>query len=94
MPAPFSVAAKPSSRRASPASTIPSRTASKSSAAGGSSFAVDDSRSAVPAYFLRGFPFLFAYCRHNFIPAERAEAAEIPLWLTKRGVLVRARKGS
>jgi len=32
-----------------------------------------------------------AYCRHNFIPAERAEAAEVPLWLTKRGVLVRAR---
>jgi SAM-dependent methyltransferase len=35
-----------------------------------------------------------AYCRHNFIPAERAEAAEVPLWLTKRGVLVRARKTS
>lgn len=33
-----------------------------------------------------------AYCRHNYIPAERAEAAELPLWLTKRGVLVRARK--
>ena len=33
-----------------------------------------------------------AYCRHNFIPADRAEDAEIPLWLTKRGVLVRARK--
>jgi SAM-dependent methyltransferase len=31
-----------------------------------------------------------AYCRHNYIPAERAEAAEVPLWLTKRGVLVRA----
>jgi hypothetical protein len=31
-----------------------------------------------------------AYCRHNFIPAERAEDAELPLWLTKRGVLVRA----
>ncbi len=33
-----------------------------------------------------------AYCRHNYIPAERAEAAEVPLWLTKRGVLVWARK--
>jgi SAM-dependent methyltransferase len=34
-----------------------------------------------------------AFCRHNAIPAERAETAEVPLWLTKRGVLVRARKG-
>ena len=33
-----------------------------------------------------------AYCRHHYIPAERAEAAELPLWLTKRGVLVRATK--
>jgi SAM-dependent methyltransferase len=33
-----------------------------------------------------------AYCRHHFIPAERAEAADLPLWLTKRGVLVRANK--
>lgn len=33
-----------------------------------------------------------AYCRHNLIPAERAETAELPLWLTKRGVLIRARK--
>jgi SAM-dependent methyltransferase len=33
-----------------------------------------------------------AYCRHNYIPSDRAEQAEIPLWLTKRGVLVRARK--
>ena len=33
-----------------------------------------------------------AYCRHNFIPADRAEDADLPLWLTKRGVLVRARK--
>lgn len=33
-----------------------------------------------------------AYCRHNFIPPERAEHAEVPLWLTKRGVLVRARR--
>ncbi len=33
-----------------------------------------------------------AYCRHHYIPAERAETATLPLWLTKRGVLVRARK--
>ncbi len=33
-----------------------------------------------------------AYCRHNFIPTERAEQAGLPLWLTKRGVLVRAWK--
>ena len=33
-----------------------------------------------------------AYCRHNSIPMERAEDTELPLWLTKRGVLVRARK--
>jgi SAM-dependent methyltransferase len=33
-----------------------------------------------------------AYCRHNFIPPERAEGCEVPLWLTKRGVLVRATK--
>lgn len=33
-----------------------------------------------------------AYCRHNYIPMARAESAAIPLWLTKRGVLVRATK--
>jgi SAM-dependent methyltransferase len=33
-----------------------------------------------------------AYCRAHFIPADRAETADVPLWLTKRGVLVRARK--
>jgi SAM-dependent methyltransferase len=33
-----------------------------------------------------------AYCRHNSLPAERVEAVEVPLWLTKRGVLVRATK--
>ena len=31
-----------------------------------------------------------AYCRHNFIPMERAERTDVPLWLTKRGVLVTA----
>lgn len=33
-----------------------------------------------------------AYCRHHYIPVERGEQAELPLWLTKRGVLVRATK--
>ncbi|HZE38815.1 MAG TPA: class I SAM-dependent methyltransferase [Stackebrandtia sp.] len=33
-----------------------------------------------------------AYCRHNYIPSERADRASLPLWLTKRGVLVRAIK--
>ena len=32
------------------------------------------------------------FCRHNSIPVERAETAEVPLWLTKRGVLLRATK--
>jgi SAM-dependent methyltransferase len=33
-----------------------------------------------------------AYCRHHHIPPECADEAPLPLWLTKRGVLVRARK--
>jgi SAM-dependent methyltransferase len=33
-----------------------------------------------------------AYCRHHQIPLERAERVRLPLWLTKRGVLVRATK--
>lgn len=33
-----------------------------------------------------------AYCRHNSIPGERADTVPVPLWLTKRGVLVRATK--
>ncbi|MGH3428981.1 MAG: class I SAM-dependent methyltransferase [Mycobacteriales bacterium] len=33
-----------------------------------------------------------AYCRHNYIPIERAQNADIPLWLTKRGALVSATK--
>lgn len=31
-----------------------------------------------------------AYCRSSFLSADRAETVELPLWLTKRGVLVRA----
>jgi SAM-dependent methyltransferase len=34
-----------------------------------------------------------AYCRHNFVPITRADHADVPLWLTKRGVLVRATQG-
>lgn len=33
-----------------------------------------------------------AFCRHHFIPPERAEGVDLPLWLTKRGVLIRAVK--
>ena len=32
------------------------------------------------------------YCRHASLAPERAETAPLPLWLTKRGVLVRATK--
>ncbi|HZU76526.1 MAG TPA: methyltransferase domain-containing protein [Dehalococcoidia bacterium] len=43
-------------------------------------------------YALRTRAEVRAYCRHNYIPADRAEQVELPLWLTKRGVLIRARK--
>ncbi|MBO0682445.1 MAG: class I SAM-dependent methyltransferase [Candidatus Dormibacteraeota bacterium] len=43
-------------------------------------------------YSIRTREEVRAYCRHHHIPAERAEAVELPLWLTKRGVLVRATK--
>ena len=33
-----------------------------------------------------------AFCRHHHIPLERADRIEPPLWLTKRGVLIRAVK--
>ncbi len=33
-----------------------------------------------------------SYCPHNYIPLERADEVDVPLWLTKRGVLVRARR--
>jgi len=33
-----------------------------------------------------------AYCRHSYIPDKRAEGVRLPLWLTKRGLLVRAQK--
>jgi SAM-dependent methyltransferase len=41
-------------------------------------------------FALRSREEVRAYCRSNYIPAERAEVGEIPLWLTKRGVLIRA----
>jgi SAM-dependent methyltransferase len=33
-----------------------------------------------------------AYCRHNYILMQHAEEVDLPLWLTKRGVVVRATK--
>ena len=33
-----------------------------------------------------------AYCRHHYIPSERADVVDVPLRLTKRGVLIRAVK--
>jgi SAM-dependent methyltransferase len=33
-----------------------------------------------------------SYCRHHFVPLDRADAVTVPLQLTKRGVLVRAVK--
>jgi SAM-dependent methyltransferase len=33
---------------------------------------------------------LVAYCRHCGVDPERADSVPLPLWLTKRGVLVRA----
>jgi hypothetical protein len=33
-----------------------------------------------------------AYCQHHFIPVVRAENVDVPLRLTKRGILVRATK--
>jgi len=32
------------------------------------------------------------YCRHHHLPLSRADDVELPLWLTKRGVLIRATK--
>jgi SAM-dependent methyltransferase len=43
-------------------------------------------------FALRSRDEIRAYCRHNFIPPARAETAPVPLFLTKRGVLVRAVK--
>ena len=35
-----------------------------------------------------------AYCRHNFIAPQPAEEVDLPLWLTKRGMLVGAGKAA
>lgn len=32
------------------------------------------------------------FCRHNHLPVDRADQVDLPLWLTKRGVLIRATK--
>jgi SAM-dependent methyltransferase len=45
-----------------------------------------------PFVVLRSREELVGYCRSHFIPLERAEGVEVPLRLTKRGVLVRATK--
>ena len=50
----------------------------------------DEDRWDQPFFALETREEVRAYCRHNLIPAERAEAAVVPLWLTKRGVIVRA----
>lgn len=55
---------------------------------------------AIPEYWdQRFYPIntheeLLAYCRHNYIPTERADSVALPLWLTKRGVLIRATRTS
>jgi len=51
---------------------------------------VDAERWDQPFFPLETREEVRAYCRHNFVPPERAESAPLPLWLTKRGVLVRA----
>jgi hypothetical protein len=33
-------------------------------------------------------------CRHNLIPPQPTEEVDLPLWLTKRGMLVGARKAA
>jgi SAM-dependent methyltransferase len=43
-------------------------------------------------YPLRTRADVEGFCRHHFIPPERADSVEVPLWLTKRGVLIRATK--
>jgi hypothetical protein len=53
---------------------------------------VDPQRWDGPFFPLETLDEVRAYCRHNFIPAERAEEVALPLWLTKRGLLVRAKK--
>lgn len=53
---------------------------------------VDVERWDQPFFALQTRDEVRAYCRHNYIPGERAEDADVPLWLTKRGVLVSAAK--
>ena len=50
----------------------------------------DEDRWDQPFFALETREEVRAYCRHNFIPAERAETAFIPMAATKRGVIVRA----
>lgn len=53
---------------------------------------VEEERWDQPFFPLETRDEVRAFCRHNFVPVERAEIVEVPLWLTKRGVLVRATK--
>lgn len=53
---------------------------------------VEEDRWDARLYSLQTRDEVRAYCRHHGIAAERAEAVELPVWLTKRGVLIRARK--
>jgi SAM-dependent methyltransferase len=53
---------------------------------------VEGERWDAPFFPLRTKEEVRSYCRHVFAPPERAEEVELPLWLTKRGVLVRATK--
>lgn len=53
---------------------------------------VDAQRWDEPLYPLSTRSEVRAYCRHHFLPVELAEGVDVPLWLTKRGVLVRATK--
>lgn len=53
---------------------------------------VEPARWDGPFYPLATRDEVRAFCRHNHIPTERADEIDVPLWLTKRGVLVRATK--
>lgn len=51
---------------------------------------VEDDRWDAPMLSLESREEVRAFCRQHFIPTERADGIELPLWLTKCGVLIRA----
>jgi hypothetical protein len=53
---------------------------------------VVDDRWDEPLYSLETEGEVLAYCRQHFLPEDRARGVALPLWLTKRGVLLRASK--